>query len=50
MLNRLLILPLLRLLSLMAVDTASRVGGSLGLLTFYLGVREFGDFDIFIYK
>ncbi len=40
MLNRLLILPLLRLLSLMAVDTASRVGGSLGLLTFYLGVRR----------
>lgn len=40
MLNRLLILPLLRLLSLVAVDTASRLGGSLGVLTFHLGIRR----------
>jgi lauroyl/myristoyl acyltransferase len=40
MLNRWLILPLLRALSYLAVDTASRVGGSLGVLTFHLGVRR----------
>lgn len=40
MLNRLVILPLLRSLRLLAVDTASRLGGSLGVLTFHLGVRR----------
>ncbi len=40
MLSQLVIVPLLRALSWLAIDTASRVGGSLGVLTFYLGVRR----------
>jgi lauroyl/myristoyl acyltransferase len=40
MLNRLLVLPLLRVLNLLAADTASRVGGSLGLVVFHIGVRR----------
>jgi KDO2-lipid IV(A) lauroyltransferase len=40
MLDRLVILPLLRALAWLAVDTASRVGGSLGVLVFHLGVRR----------
>jgi lauroyl/myristoyl acyltransferase len=40
MLNRLVVLPLLRLLGRLAADTASRVGGSLGVATFHLGVRR----------
>jgi KDO2-lipid IV(A) lauroyltransferase len=40
MFNRLVVLPLLRLLKRLAADTASRVGGSLGIATFHLGVRR----------
>ncbi len=40
MLNRLVVLPLLRLLGRLAADTASRVGGSLGVAAFHLGVRR----------
>ncbi len=40
MLNRLVILPLLRSLRYLAVDTASRWGGSLGIATFHLGFRR----------
>ena len=40
MLTRWLILPLLRALSGRAVDTASRLGGMLGVLVFHLGVRR----------
>ena len=40
MLTRLLVLPLLRALSGLAVDTASRLGGMLGVLVFHLGVRR----------
>ncbi len=40
MLSRLVILPLLRSLRYLAVDTASRLGGSLGVATFHLGVRR----------
>ena len=40
MLTRWIMLPLLRALSGLAVDTASRLGGMLGLLVFHLGVRR----------
>jgi KDO2-lipid IV(A) lauroyltransferase len=40
MLTRWIILPLLRALSHLAVDTASRLGGMLGLLVFHLGFRR----------
>ncbi|HEX3132131.1 MAG TPA: hypothetical protein VHX44_00955, partial [Planctomycetota bacterium] len=40
MLTRWIILPLLRALSYLAVDTASRLGGMLGLVVFYLGFRR----------
>ncbi len=40
MLNRLVLLPLLRMLSRLAVDTASRFGGSFGVLTFHFGIRR----------
>jgi Kdo2-lipid IVA lauroyltransferase/acyltransferase len=40
MLTRWLILPLLRALSFLAVDTASRLGGMLGVAAFHLGVRR----------
>jgi len=40
MLTRWIMLPLLRALSCLAVDTASRLGGMLGTLVFHLGVRR----------
>lgn len=40
MLNRLIVLPLLRSLRHLAADTASRLGGSLGVAAFHLGVRR----------
>jgi KDO2-lipid IV(A) lauroyltransferase len=40
MLNRLVILPLLHALNWLAADTAARLGGSLGVLAFHLGVRR----------
>jgi KDO2-lipid IV(A) lauroyltransferase len=40
MLNRLFVLPLLRALNLLAADTASRIGGSLGILVFHIGIRR----------
>jgi KDO2-lipid IV(A) lauroyltransferase len=40
MLTRWLILPLLRAMSCLAVDTASRLGGMLGVAAFHLGVRR----------
>ncbi len=40
MLNRLVVLPLLRALNRLAGDTAGRVGGGLGVLAFYLGIRR----------
>jgi KDO2-lipid IV(A) lauroyltransferase len=40
MLTRWIVLPLLRALSGLAVDTASRLGGMLGVLAFHLGVRR----------
>ena len=40
MLTRWIMLPLLRALSWLAVDTASRLGGMLGVLVFHLGLRR----------
>lgn len=40
MLDRFIVLPLLRSLRLLAADTASRLGGSLGVAAFHLGVRR----------
>jgi KDO2-lipid IV(A) lauroyltransferase len=40
MLNRLLVPPLLGLFRRLAADTVSRVGGSLGILVFHLGIRR----------
>lgn len=40
MLTRWIMLPLLRALSWLAVDTASRLGGMLGVLVFHLGMRR----------
>jgi KDO2-lipid IV(A) lauroyltransferase len=40
MLDRLVVLPLLRALNRLAGDTAGRVGGGLGVLAFHLGVRR----------
>lgn len=40
MLTRWIMLPLLRALSGLAVDTASRLGGMLGVLVFHLGMRR----------
>lgn len=39
-LNLLVVLPLLRLLNRLAADTASRLGGGLGVLAMHLGVRR----------
>lgn len=39
-LNMLIVVPLLRLLNRLAADTASRVGGGLGVLAMHLGVRR----------
>lgn len=40
MLTRWILLPLLHALSWLAVDTASRLGGTLGVLVFHLGLRR----------
>jgi lauroyl/myristoyl acyltransferase len=40
MIHRLLIEPALRALGLLAADTASRLGGTLGIVAFHLGVRR----------
>lgn len=40
LLNHLLVLPLLRLCNRLAADTASRLGGGLGVLAFHLGIRR----------
>ncbi len=40
MLTRWIMLPLLRAFSCLAVDTASRLGGMLGVLVFHLGMRR----------
>ncbi len=40
MLNRLVVLPLLRALNRLAADTASRIGGGLGVLVFHIGIRR----------